>query len=134
MEELKSGDLVFFTAEYEKYIYDKNPKISIPLVNRIGKIEEIIDWDSEKGRIIKEAREKNGKWDSLPIEDCKYVVSVFYPDLVGRKGQKGVVERGMCIFEKSPHNDLPFFKKVPDWFFREIKKKCESFEVEKNVS
>ena len=138
-EQLKAGDLVFLTQEYENYLYERNPKLTIPtehrpgglkLVNRLAKIEEIIDWDSPKGRKIRELRAKSGKWKSLPMDDCKYLVSTYFHDLVGRNGEHGVAERGQPMFSKHPDTGVPFFKKVPDWIYKEIVKKCETFDVQ----
>jgi len=127
---IKSGDLVFLTTAYENYIRDKFPKMNIPLVNRLAKVEEIIDWKSEKGRKIKKAREMSGKWKDLPIEDSKFILSIYYHDLEGRKGEEGVVDRGVSMFQYHPKTKLPFIEKVPDWIFKMIKNKCETFEVE----
>jgi hypothetical protein len=92
-------------------------------------LEDIIDWDSEKGKLIKEAREKSGKWTSLPIEASKYIVSVYYPDLIGRKGEAGVAERGKPMFRHHPESGEAFFEKLPDWMYRDIMKQCETFTV-----
>ena len=76
--DIKPGDLVFLTQEYESYIYARNPKMKLSLVNRIAKLEEILDWDSPKGKKIKELREKSGRWKDLPLEDNKYIFSIYY--------------------------------------------------------
>lgn len=128
--DVKEGDLVFLTQAYEKFMYERNPRLRASLVNRLAKLEEIIDWKSPKGRKIKEARIKSGKWKGLPLEDNRYIFSVFYPDLIGRGGQKGVISRGVPLFSKDPVTGEPFFQKVPDWFYREITQQCERFDVE----
>jgi len=47
----------------------------------------------------------------------------------------GVAERGVPMFKNNPKTGDPFFEKVPDWIYKEILKKCETFDVElKNVS
>lgn len=130
MDQIKPGDLVFLTQAYEKYMFEKNSKLKFSLVNRLAKLEEIIDWDSSKGKYIKEQRLKSGKWNNLPIEDNKYIFSIYYHDLKGRKGQAGVAERGVPMFSKNPESGEPFFIKVPDWIYREVVKKCETFNVE----
>jgi hypothetical protein len=118
------GDLVYLTGGYEAYVKDKNPKLTVPLVNRLAKIEEIIDWDSDVGKAIKEERVKSDKWADLPIEECKYMLSVYYPDLIGRNGEQGVVERTPS-FCKHPKNGTPFFMKIPNGIFKEIANMCE---------
>jgi hypothetical protein len=128
--ELQAGDLVFLTQEYEKYVFERNPKIRVSLVNRIAKLEQIIDWCSDTGKKIKEARQKSGKWEGLPLEDNRYIFSVYYHELTGRTGQLGVVERGVPMFSKDPKSGAPFFVKIPDWIFKEIQKKCVVFDVQ----
>lgn len=128
--DIKPNDLVFLTQEYEAYMLKRHPQLKTPLVNRLAKCEEIIDWNSEKGKKIKAARLESGKWGDLPIEDNKYIFSIYYHDLTGRKGQKGVVQRGVPLFSKDPETGAPFFEKVPDWIFNEITRKCITFDVE----
>lgn len=130
MEDFKAGDLVFLTRAFDTYVRVKNPLIRPVLTNRLAKIEEIIDWGSDKGKAIKAARIKSGKWAGLPMDDCQYLLSVFYHELPGRNGGVGVAERGKVMFSKNPKTGEPFFEKVPDWIYREIVKKCESFTVE----
>ena len=136
---IKAGDLVFLTQDYENYIYERNPRMTIPtehrpagikLVNRLAKIEEIIDWDAPKGQKLLELRKKSGKWKDLPIMDCKYIVSVYYHDLKGRNGENGVAERGQPMFSHDPVTGVPFFVQVPDWVLKEILKKCETFDIQ----
>ena len=129
-EDIKPGDLLFLTRAFEDYFRQRNPSSKISLVNRIAKLEEIIDWASDKGLKIKKAREDSGKWKDLPIEDNKYIVSIYYHDLVGRNKEKGVVERGVPMFRCNPKTGAPFFEKVPEWIYKEIIRKCETFEVE----
>jgi hypothetical protein len=127
---MNTGDLFFLTQAYERYVFERNPNLRVSLVNRMARLEEIIDWDSDKGKRIKAERLKTGKWENLPVEDNKYVFSVYYHDLMGRNGKKGVVQRGVCLFSKDPKTEEPFFEKIPDWLYREITKKCETFTIE----
>jgi hypothetical protein len=136
---IKAGDLIFLTQDYENYVYEHNLRMTIPterrpagirLVNRLAKIEEIIDWDTPKGQKILELRKKSGKWEGLSMMDCKYIISVYYHDLTGRNGEKGVAERGQPIFDKDPVTGAPFFVVVPDWILKEILKKCETFNIQ----
>jgi len=135
-EDFKPGDLLFLTRAFEDFFRKKNPSSRISLANRIAKLEEIIDWGSEKGQKIKQARESSGKWEGLSIEDNKYIVSIYYHDLVGRNKERGVVERGVPLFRAHPVSGAPFFEKIPEWIYREIAKKCESFKIDmgENVS
>jgi len=126
-EKLKSGDLLFLTSAFNDYFHKRHKDSKLILTNRLAKLEEIIDWDSKKGKLIKAARIKSGKWKKLSIEDNKYLISIFYHDLVGREGQKGVCERGVCMFQCDPETKAPLFCKVPEWMFREIMKKGEEF-------
>ena len=128
-QEFKPGDLVFLTKDYENYVWKRNPGVKVTLTNRLAKLEKILNWDDDTGKKIKEARLKSGKWKDLPLEDNKYIFSIFFHDLRGRKDQAGVVERGVSMFGKDPTTGASFFMKVPDWIYREIQKKCETFEV-----
>lgn len=128
--DIKPGDLLFLTKSFEDHFRKKNPSSKISLVNRLAKLEEIIDWDSEKGQIIKAARIKSGKWKNLPIEDNKYIVSIYYHDLIGRNKERGVIERGVPMFRYNPKTKEPFFEKVPDWIYKSIMLQCETFSVE----
>jgi hypothetical protein len=132
--DFKRGDLVFLTKAYENYIRGRNPKsitinLKISLINRLAKIEKIIDWTSPEGKKIKAARIKSGKWVGLPLEDNKYIISVYHYDLIGRKGQTGVIER-TPVFSKDPNTGESFFIKMPDWIYKELFKKCADFKVE----
>jgi len=132
---LQPGDMVFLTQEYENFIRSRKRDIRIRYVNRIAKLEEIIDWDSEKGKRLKKAREMSGKWKELPIEDNRFIFSIYYPELIGRNNQQGVIERGVPFFSKNPENGKPFFIKAPLWLFQEMAKQCERFDIEwKNES
>jgi len=130
---MKPGDLFFLTKHFDAYMRKKHPTLSVLLTNRIAKLEEIIDWNTEKGRNIRLVREKTGKWKDLNQDDCKYVMSIFYHDLRGRNGQPGVIERGVAMFQNDPETGQPFFEPMPDWVFKEIMKKCEIFKVELDV-
>lgn len=129
-QNVSPGDLVFLTQAYEDYMYGKNPSLSVSFVNRLAKLEEIIDWDSKKGKIIKQARLKSDKWKDLPLEDNKYIFSIYYHDLVGRNGKPGVIQRGVPMFSKDPEKGIPFFEKIPDWIYKEISRSCVKFDVE----
>jgi hypothetical protein len=129
-EELKPGCLVFLTKSYDEYFHKRHPEAKISLVNRIARLEEIIDWGSSKGQKIKQARVLSGKWKDLPIEENKYILSVYYHELIGRKGQRGVAERGVSMFRFHPQTKEAFFEKIPDWIYIEIMKKCEEFKIE----
>lgn len=128
--DIKSGDLLFLTAAFNTYFHEKHKGSKIVLTNRLVKLEEIIDWDSAKGKMIKAARVKSGKWKNLPIEENKYIISIYYHELIGRNGERGVVERGVAMFRNHPKTGVAFFEKVPDWIYREIIKECEKFEIE----
>jgi len=129
-DDIKSGDLLFLTGAFDIYFHEKHKGSKIVLVNRLAKLEEVIDWDSPKGKIIKTARIKSGKWKNLPLEENKYIISIYYHDLIGRNSERGVVERGVAMFRSHPKTGIPFFEKVPDWMYKEIMKKCEEFDVE----
>ena len=138
---ISAGDLVHLTKAYEAYLKSKHPFMSVQLENRIAKIEEIIDWGSEKGQKIKAARIKTQKWGKLPLEDNKYILSVYYPELQGRSGQRGVIDRGVPSFSKDPKSGAAFFSKIseisedflselPGWMSKDIKARCKELKIE----
>jgi hypothetical protein len=129
--DLKPGDLLFLTKAFEDYFREKHPESKIYLINRLAKLEEIIDWNTPKGQQIKQARLTSGKWKDLPLEENRYIVSIYYHDIAGRQAQKGVAERGVAMFRCHPVTGQTFFEKVPDWIYREILKQCETFGIEK---
>jgi hypothetical protein len=129
--DVKPGDLVFLTSEYDAYIKSKHPSLKIVITNRLAKVEKIIDWQSPEGKLIYKARLDSHKWDGIKITDCKYILSVYYPDIKGRNGESGTVERGLPMFMISPKSGKLFFVKAPDWLYKEILKVCETFMVEK---
>lgn len=124
------GDLVFLTTHYNSYKHKKIKNLNVSYSNRLAKLEDIIDWDSDRGQKIKSARNKSGLWKNLSIEDNKYILSIYYPELIGRSGQKGIIERGVPMFLKDPGTEKPFFLKAPEWLYKEISKQCEKFNIE----
>lgn len=128
--DFQQGDLVFLTEAYERYMYERNPKVQISFVNRLARIEDVIDWDSPRGQKIKDLRMKSGKWEGLPLEDNKYLLSIFYHDLKGRGGQQGVIEQSVPSFSRHPKTGDPLFVKIPDWIYKYLMSKCQTFDVE----
>jgi hypothetical protein len=126
---VKDGDLVYLTKAFDVYMHRKHSAITTRFENCLAKVEEILDWGSDKGQKIKAARLKTGKWANLPMEDCKYILSIYHMDLIGRGGQHGLIERGVPVFSKHPETREPFFEKVPDWFYKEVMKKCISLDI-----
>lgn len=130
IQELEPGDLVYITKNYEDYFNKRHPvSLMRSFAHRLAKLESIIDWESSDGKKIKKAREMSGKWKGLPIEENKYILSIYFPELPGRKGQQGVIERGVPMFRYNPEDGQPFFVKVPEWFYAEVIKKCEIFSI-----
>lgn len=129
--DVKPGDLLMLTEAYDAFVRSRNPKLNLILTNRIAKLESVIDWTSPEGALLKEARVKSGKWVNLPLEENRYVISVFYPDVAGRGGKVGVAERGVSVFRYHPETRAPFFLKMPEWVSKELTKGCEKFSVEK---
>lgn len=128
MNDLSPGDLVFLTQAYENYVFERHPDLKVGLVNRLAKLESVIDWNSESGKKIMAARLKSGKWKDFPIEDCKYMFSIYYHELAGREGKKGVIET-TPLFSKDPKTGEAFFIKAPDWLMKDILAKSRQFEV-----
>jgi hypothetical protein len=124
------GDLVILSQAYERYAYERHPSLKVSLVNRLAKVEDVIDWDSDRGKKIEEARIKSGRWKDYSAEamaDNRYILSIYYPEMKGATG-KPVVETAP-MFSKDPKTGASFFSKVPDWLYKAIMAKCQTFIV-----
>lgn len=116
-----SGRLVYVTPLADALLRESNPGFasqSIVLANRIARVAKVFDWESEEGKILLRERDKTGKWKSKDPRAYKFVISIFYPDLVN--GNK----KGMIVDEVMPRNHPtlkePLFELLPDWLQGEL--------------
>jgi hypothetical protein len=120
---------VYLTPHLEHWLKEINSNFNIPMVNRLAKVIKVFDWDTKEGKILLEAREKTGKWANLVSKDFKFVLKIYYPDMI-LKDKKGITaEEVMPRFY--PGSKLEMFCEVPEWFLKDIKsnRKVEEFSL-----
>jgi len=118
------GRLVYLTPHADHWIRDSNPGFNIPMANRIARVVKVFDWDTEEGKYLLSEREKSGKWGKFDPKDFKFVLTIFYPELV-KDGKTGLpVEEVMPRYY--PGGKLLLFDVLPEWmrkeFSREVSK------------
>jgi len=111
--------LVFLTVHAERWLRDANPKFSIPLSNRIARVAKVFDWDTDEGKILLAAREKTGKWGNLKVRDYKFVLSIYYPELI-KDGRHGLIVDEMMP-RMYPDTDFELFSPLPDWMLEDLR-------------
>lgn len=117
------GILVFLTVHYDAWLRKDNPKFNIPMVNRLAKVIKVFDWESEEGKILLEMRLKTGKWKDKDPKDYKYVLKIYYPDLIKAGSKKaGMMTEEVCPMN-IPGTERLLFDKVPQWMYDEVVKK-----------
>ena len=123
------GSIVYLTLFYEKWIREVHPEFNIPMVNRLAKVIKVIDWESEEGKLILKERLKNGKWDKLKSEDYKFVLDIYYPELVGSKKSLAIAE---MVPRYYPDSKNELFRVLPETMVtRLLKKELNVFKVVK---
>lgn len=122
------GRLVYLTPHLEKWLRDLNPEFNVPLSNRLAKVIKVFDWDTEEGKALLLAREKTGKWGSLDPKDFKFVLKVYFPDLI--KGDKTGVTIEEIAPKLFPDTKKAMFSLVPTWMLEDmVKEEKEAFLV-----
>jgi hypothetical protein len=116
-----NGKLVYLTIYLEKWYKSRNPIFNVPITNRLAKVIKVFDWDSEEGKILLDAREKTGKWTKLEPKDFKFVLKVYYPELIHKKSSKVTIEEVVPKYYPGTKNEM--FKVVPEWMLKDIVKK-----------
>lgn len=126
--------IVFITVHADRWLRDANPRFNIPMANRLARVSKVFDWDTDEGRMLLEAREKSGKWGKLNSRDFKFVLSIFYPELI-KDGQQGMVIEEVMP-QRFPGTELDLFSPMPTWVLDDILKerKQELFKLEKSGS
>lgn len=113
------GKLVYITPHLEHWIKEVNPTFNIPMANRIARVIKVFDWDSPEGKLLLAARERTGKWNNLDPKDFKFVLRIFYPDLI-LKNKTGVTAEEV-VPRYYPKTQLEMFHEVPDWMLSDIR-------------
>lgn len=141
------GKIVYLTVHAEVWFKEIKPNFNIPMVNRLAKVVKIFDWDTEEGVILLEAREKTGKWTNLNSKDFKFVLKIYYPELIFDQNVKiyspellfsKEIKKGFVAEEvlplKYPGTELFMFDLLPDWVIKDLtKEEKDIFKVVKGV-
>lgn len=129
------GKLVYLTVHFENWLKQVNPVFNIPMSNRLAKVIKVFDWDTEEGQVLLEEREKTGKWKNMNSKDFKFVLKIYYPELVLKGRIRGfAIEELACRY--FPGKDLSMFEPLPNAMVKELmKEEKDILKVEKrNVS
>lgn len=116
------GRVVFLTTHMDHWLREANPGFNIPMVNRLAKVVKVFDWGSEEGKILIGLRKDNPKWGRLVSEDFKFVLNIYYPELLSKSGKLP----GLTILEhvprKYPGTELPLFDLYPERLLSDLLK------------
>jgi hypothetical protein len=117
MNTYKIGDIVYLTPAAQDFLSrNRGPSFNINVVGRLGKILDIYDWKTPRGKKILETRKSHTNWDKLPSLEFRYVIVTAYPELKAEGNQ----EQGLSIPEifcefhpMAPDKKIPLFRKWP---------------------
>jgi hypothetical protein len=121
-----AGRLVYLTRHLEKWYRDLNPAFNVPIINRLAKIVKVFDWDTEEGKFLLAEREKTGKWKNIDSKLFKFVLKVYYPELILKKSNKVMIEE--VVPRYYPGTEGEMFSLLPEWMLKDlIKEEKNSF-------
>jgi hypothetical protein len=115
-----SGRLVFLTTHMDVWLRQVNPKFNIPMANRIAKVVKVFDWDTAEGKLLLREREKTGKWKNLDPKEFKFVLKIYYPDLVKDNKDGITVEEVVPRF--FPKTEMMMLNVIPEWMLKSLQK------------
>ena len=114
------GRLVFLTRSMDVWLRQVNPKFNIPMANRIAKVIKVFDWDTPEGKFLLREREKTGKWKKLEPKDFKFVLKIYYPDIIKDKKEGITVEE--VVPRYYPKSEMAMFDALPLWMLTSLQK------------
>jgi hypothetical protein len=114
------GRLVYLSVHSDRWLRHRNEVFHVLMANRIARVIKVFDWETAEGKYLLEQREKSGKWADLPSKDFKFVLSIFYPELV-RDGKVGITVEEM-LPRVYPGEKTTLFELLPDWMGQELSK------------
>ena len=117
---IKNGDIVFLTRHYAEWIKMLKGDLDISLVHRVAKVIKVFNWRTKEEKALLEQREKTGKWDNLNSKDFKYVLKVYYPDLVSKKTEKQGISAYEVLPLLFPGTEYPLFEVYPQHLLDDI--------------
>jgi hypothetical protein len=103
------------------------------MVNRLAKVVKVLNWDTEEGKLILQERQKTGKWEKLNSEEYKYILDIYYPELVKTRKNISISE---LVPRYYPESKDELFSILPNSIITGLlKKEQNTFKiVSKNVS
>lgn len=113
------GKLVYLTVHYDRWLRDITANFNVPMANRLAKVIKVFDWNTKEGKILLEARKKTGKWDNLDPKAFKFVLQIYYPEIISGN-KKGITIEEVCS-RKYPGTDFNLFEIIPDWMVTSIR-------------
>ena len=118
---MNSGDIVYLTRHYTEWIKMLSSDIEVALDHRIAKIIKVFDWDTEEGKLLLDQRVKTGKWDNLNSEDFKYVLNVYYPELLSKDGKTAGITAIEVLPLYFPGTEFKLFERYPEHLIKDLK-------------
>jgi hypothetical protein len=115
-----AGRLVYLTRYLEKWYKDLNPAFNVPITNRLAKVVKVFDWDTDEGKLLLSEREKTGKWKSLEPKLFKFILKVYYPELILKNSKKVMIEE--VVSQYYPGTENKMFCLLPDWMVEDLNK------------
>lgn len=127
----REGDLVYLTMAGQDFLSrNKGETFNISLHGRLGRIVEIYDWGTDKGKKILEGRKKHFTWSKLDSKAFKYVILIYCPDLVSPQGVKGVAFPELFAeFHPVADGDVPMFEKWNEKFLIDAFSNSSNFKL-----
>jgi hypothetical protein len=125
-----AGRLVYLTRYLEKWYKELNPTFNVPITNRLAKVVKVFDWSTEEGKLLLAEREKTGKWKSIDPKLFKFVLKVYYPELIIKKSDKVMIEE--VVPRYYPGTEGEMFRLLPEWMLKDlVKEEKNSFTIVK---
>jgi len=121
--EINKGDVVYLTRHYAEWMKMLKGDLDISLIHRIAKIVKVLDWDTEEGKALLQQREYTGKWENINSKDFKYVLKIYYPDLIPPRGKKSGLSGYEVLPRNFPNTEYPLFDIYPKHLLDDIFKK-----------
>jgi hypothetical protein len=115
-----NGRLVFLTYHVDVWLKQTNPKFNIPMANRIAKVIKVFDWNTDEGKLLLREREKTGKWKNMDAKAFKFVLKVYYPELI--KGEKKGFTAEEVLPRYYPGTEFLLFDRIPSWMLTSLQK------------
>jgi hypothetical protein len=125
------GDIVYLTQAGHDWISRSNPGFNIPISGRAGKVIKVFNWRTKEGKALLEERRNSGKWNEHRPEDFKYVVAIYYPELVMEGHAQGVkAPEVLPLYAPGAEKKTPLFQKWNPDLWKDLLSSSQEFSVE----